>query len=239
LIHIQDEADLRLRSNDARDGLRSRASKVQQHVVTIVASHRRSEIPTEMEALGDKTAATLANGGGDGACGGGTNGLVELLLANDDGGGVDGGSGLESDRLTRGEIRATHLWDNTYFYIANVGDDSTYVKIYLHNKWAHPRPSGLGSEQRSKTLAPKHYGESPASPVRSRLLLRAWMLWRAQANAWHTAEAGRARQFKEDADMLEHAIRQLQPQVGGLLGNDRADQLLLYWQPELVAALLR
>ena len=64
LIHIQDEADLRLRSNDARDGprmpRRSRASKVQQHVVTIVASHRRSEIPTEMEALGDKTAATLA-----------------------------------------------------------------------------------------------------------------------------------------------------------------------------------
>ena len=108
----------------------------------------------------------------------------------------------------------------------------------MHKKWAHPHPSGLGIEQRSKTLTPKHYGESTASPVRSRLLLHAWMLWRAQWNAWHNAEAGRARQFKEDADSLEHAIRKLQPQVGGLLGNDRADQLLSFWQPELVAALL-
>jgi len=39
--------------------------------------------------------------------------------------------------------------------------------------------------------------------------------------------------------MLEHAARKLQPQAGGLLGNDRADQLLLTWQPEMVAALLR
>ena len=143
-----------------------------------------------------------------------------------------------SSSWSRGPARPP-LWDNNYFYIADLGDDSTYVKIYLHKKWAHPHPSGLGIEQRSKTLTPKHYGESTASPVRSRLLLHAWMLWRAQGNAWHNAEAGRARQFKEDADSLEHAIRKLQPQVGGLLGNDRADQLLSYWQPELVAALLR
>jgi len=64
LAHVQDEADLRLRSGDARDGpilpRRGRASKVQLHVVTLVAGHRRREVPTEMEALGDKTAKTLA-----------------------------------------------------------------------------------------------------------------------------------------------------------------------------------
>ena len=63
LMHVQDEADLRLRSGDPRDGpalpRRGRASKVQQHVVTLVAGHRRQEIVTDMEALGDKTAKTL------------------------------------------------------------------------------------------------------------------------------------------------------------------------------------
>jgi len=63
LVHVQDEADLRLRSGDARDGpslpRRGRSSKVQQHVATLVVGHMRQEIPTELEALGDKTAKTL------------------------------------------------------------------------------------------------------------------------------------------------------------------------------------
>ena len=63
-LHVQDEADIRLRSADARDGpampSRSRASKVQQHVLTIFAAGGQVDVPTELEALGDKTAATLA-----------------------------------------------------------------------------------------------------------------------------------------------------------------------------------
>ena len=62
--HIQDEADIRLRSGEARDGpkmpRRARASKVQMHVVTLAAGLFKREIPTELEALGDKTAGTLA-----------------------------------------------------------------------------------------------------------------------------------------------------------------------------------
>ena len=61
---VQDEADIRLRSGDARDGpsvpRRGRALKVQAHVVTLVAGRSRRDIPTELEALGDKSAATLA-----------------------------------------------------------------------------------------------------------------------------------------------------------------------------------
>ena len=64
VTHIQDEADLRLRSAEARDGpkmpRRARASKVQLQVVTLAAGPFRREIPTELEALGDKTAGTLA-----------------------------------------------------------------------------------------------------------------------------------------------------------------------------------
>ena len=65
LVHIQDEADIRLRSENARDGpavpSRSRSSKVQQHVLTMHgAGGRVLDLPMELEALGDKSAPTLA-----------------------------------------------------------------------------------------------------------------------------------------------------------------------------------
>ena len=65
LLHVQDEADIRLRSSDVRDGpampSRSRASKVQQNCLTLFgAGQQQVAIPTELEALGDKTAPTLA-----------------------------------------------------------------------------------------------------------------------------------------------------------------------------------
>ena len=61
-LHVQDEADIRLRSGlSEHQGLcnRSRATKVQQHVFHLATSRGSMEIPTEMEALGDKTAKTL------------------------------------------------------------------------------------------------------------------------------------------------------------------------------------
>ena len=65
LVHIQDEADIRLRSENARDGAavpsRSRSSKVQQHVLTMHgAGGRVLDLPMELEAFGDKSAPTLA-----------------------------------------------------------------------------------------------------------------------------------------------------------------------------------
>ena len=64
VLHLHDEASLRLRSHlgGAADlPSRSRSSKVQQHVVKVFLRPGLScEVPQEMEALGDKTAATLA-----------------------------------------------------------------------------------------------------------------------------------------------------------------------------------
>ena len=64
-VHVQDEADIRLRSESVRDGpavpSRSRSSKVQQHVLTMHdAGGRVLDLPMELEALGDKSAPTLA-----------------------------------------------------------------------------------------------------------------------------------------------------------------------------------
>ena len=64
MTHVQDEADIRLLSSDpsSRPGLpsRSRTSKVQMHVVTVSCNGKSWVIPTELEALANKTAATLA-----------------------------------------------------------------------------------------------------------------------------------------------------------------------------------
>ena len=64
VTHVQDEADLRLLTSDAgsRPDLprRSRSSKVQCHVVLLQVKGRVWELPTELEALGDKSAKTLA-----------------------------------------------------------------------------------------------------------------------------------------------------------------------------------
>ena len=64
LLHVQDEAELRLLSSDAssRPGLprRSRTSKVQLHVVRLLCKRKEFQFPQELQVLQDKTAATLA-----------------------------------------------------------------------------------------------------------------------------------------------------------------------------------
>lgn len=64
LLHIHDEGSLRLRSSmEAEPGLpvRSRSSKVQQHVAMLhLPGHQPIRWLVELDALADKTAATLA-----------------------------------------------------------------------------------------------------------------------------------------------------------------------------------
>ena len=65
LVHVQDEADMRLRSGIEREGVvslprRGRASKVQVHVMRVVVGHHEQEVPLELEALADKGTNTLA-----------------------------------------------------------------------------------------------------------------------------------------------------------------------------------
>ena len=64
LVHVQDEADIRLLSNNGNSerGLprRSRSSKVQIHVVRLQTGGQSFELPMELEALTNKTAPTLA-----------------------------------------------------------------------------------------------------------------------------------------------------------------------------------
>ena len=84
LVHVQDEADIRLRTDDEREETlpkRGCASKVQMHVVELVVGEVHHKIPTELEALGDKTTSTLATS----LEGTMRNTLRDVLPANDTG----------------------------------------------------------------------------------------------------------------------------------------------------------
>ena len=66
MLHVQDEADMRLRSElpdnfDCKTPSRSRSSKVQNHIVTVhLPQGAKLTVPVELDALADKTSRTLA-----------------------------------------------------------------------------------------------------------------------------------------------------------------------------------
>lgn len=148
-----------------------------------------------------------------------------------------GSTSNKSDCKKAGPTRNPPLWDNKYFYIAD-NDGHPDLKVLMHSYWAHAPPGGMGMANRSKTITPRHYGESREQPVRSMILLRAWVLHRVQVGGWAHAAVGRARQFEEEAVVLQQDIQKLQPQVGGLLGHAVADELLMKWAPAVVNKLI-
>ena len=68
VTHIQDEADIRLRSGEARDGpkmpRRARASKVQMHVVTLAAGLFKRETPHRAGRAGGQNRRHVGDGVG-------------------------------------------------------------------------------------------------------------------------------------------------------------------------------
>ena len=148
---------------------------------------------------------------------------------------VDAAKGERS--ATGGRRPATggpHVYDNGYFYIKGNALD---VKILIHNTWVHDPPGGLGRvPAMSKTITPSRMGESREEAMRSMLLLRAWMLWRAKGVAgWIEKDCSRQRLFTEEEEKLYNDIKRMQPQGDGLLGNALASATLRDWVPDLVA----
>ena len=120
------------------------------------------------------------------------------------------------------------IFDNGYFYIKGNELD---VKMFIHDRWLVAPPVGIGrSPQMSKTITPSTVGETRADPVRSLLVLKAWMLGRARIHpGWIESNGARQRLFAEEADLVLAQVKRLQPQADGLLGDAWA--CLLYTSP--------
>ena len=128
------------------------------------------------------------------------------------------------------------VFDNDYFYLKRNKLDH---RIDIHDTWLVDPPQGLGrSPAMSKTITPSRAGETQENPVRTKLCLRAWMIWRARAiPGWVEGSACQERLFLDEAKRLLSDIKKLQPQADGLLGNSWASSLLNQWVPDLVAVL--
>ena len=118
--------------------------------------------------------------------------------------------------------------------------------MHVHDRWLVDPPVGIGRSKgkkggrhgRSKTCTPSTVVEERATPVRTLLFLKAWMLWRARIHPrWieSDGEGSRQRLFREEADLLLAAVKRLQPQKDGLLGNDFASRWMRVWVPDIVA----
>ena len=85
-------------------------------------------------------------------------------------------------------------------------------------------------------VVPRSFGEEPDDPVRSLLVLRSWMLWRARVDGWAQARNFRATHFVEHEAHLERDVKSMNA-PGGLLGNALADAAFVVSNPVIVARL--
>ena len=99
----------------------------------------------------------------------------------------------------------------------------------------------MGCFQMSKALSPHHYGETVANPVKTRLLLKAWMIFRARMNGWADARPGRQRHVASMMASLRDGVRAADTRERPrfpLLEHPAAHKWLQEWVPDLVLELL-
>ena len=86
----------------------------------------------------------------------------------------------------------------------------------------------------SKTVTIAHYDAVPERPIRSRLMLRAWVVYRLRDDAFLSLNAARrAWHSAEEASVIAAFKKSKFPQCGGL-GSDRAIAFLVEWLPQVL-----
>jgi len=82
---------------------------------------------------------------------------------------------------------------------------------------------------------PPEFDEGRNDPRRTKVVLRAWALWRMrQSGAWFDAHSRRYRQLARDEAELERDIKAL---PGHITGNALADVMLKRLAPDVVGRL--
>ena len=131
------------------------------------------------------------------------------------------------------------VWEDLWFYMT---ETPGFTDIKMHMKTPFRTPEQMGRFQMSKALSPHHYGETVANPVKTRLLLRAWIIYRARMNGWSEARPGRGRHVASMMASLRVGIRSAdtreRPRMP-LLEHPAAHKWLEKWVPDVVLELLK
>ena len=158
---------------------------------------------------------------------------VAPSIAGDDGdsdGPVEDGGG----RRFRHAPGTWTTWESLWFYMTQTPG---WLDLKIHLKGPLRNVStGMGTEEMSKTMSPHLVGEQLDSPIRAKLLLRAWAVWRAKRHGWAAQRSCRMREVERQLEALERDISVV---PGRLLGHAHADAQLKKWVPDLVERLLR
>ena len=100
----------------------------------------------------------------------------------------------------------------------------------------------MGYFEMSKALSPHHYGETRDNPVKTRLLLESWAIYRARKNGWAELRPCRGRHVVKMLARLKAGIRAAdtrEPLRIPLLENRATHKKLQERVPDLVQELLQ
>ena len=106
------------------------------------------------------------------------------------------------------------------------------VKVSVAPKWC--TLEHLGASSMSKAVLPANFDEPRASPVRSFLVLRAWMLFKARTNEFRDRRSSRRRLFAGETRDLRQRIVALSSSAAPSTGHPAADALIRGWAPEVL-----
>jgi hypothetical protein len=122
--------------------------------------------------------------------------------------------------------QGTHLvYRNGYFYMVNARAYPD-CKMVLVQKWVPE----LDRRTMSKALTIHHCNTDVSSPARTQLALRAWMLWRADANDLLDKKALRRRWWEAEIEQLRIDARALKC-GDGRTGSGKGDAHIEQWCP--------
>ncbi len=122
------------------------------------------------------------------------------------------------------------VWNNGYFTLSR-NPMFPDAKIRIVPRWA--TTSEMGATSMSRTAVIKHYDEDETRPTRTFLVLRAWMIHRAQLHSWSRAKPSRQLWLDRECACLRTDIEDLSVDGGGT-GSVQADALIRQWAPSVL-----
>ena len=148
---------------------------------------------------------------------------------------VPGAGGESSDDDVGAKARAAHGSYtqplNAYFSLTNQYWTRD-LKIRILDRWKSD--TLLGTKLMSKSMQPAAFGESKNNRVRTKIVLRAWMVHRAQENGFSSSKACRRNLFAREVETLRREIQELSSAARPSTGNAAADAKIRSLLPQLL-----